>query len=72
MEAFTSLNVTVLDVNDNEPGFNYDLIRFNDIKIKENMPPHSVVFRAGAMDKDIGENGRVRLLSNNLIMAMKV
>ncbi|XP_066927474.1 protein dachsous-like [Clytia hemisphaerica] len=59
MEAFTSLNVTVLDVNDNEPSFNYDLIRFNVIKIKENMPPHSVVFRAGATDKDIGENGRV-------------
>ena len=60
MEAFTSLNVTVLDVNDNAPDFNYDLIQFYDIHIKENQAAHTTVFKANAKDKDIGENGRVR------------
>lgn len=59
METYASLNVTVLDMNDNEPDFTYSLDPFSDIRIKENMPPHTKVFKATAEDEDKGENGRV-------------
>ena len=57
METFASLNVTVLDKNDNAPDFLYN--PYIDIHIKENMPPHTKVFKATAHDKDKGNNGKV-------------
>ena len=59
METFASLNVTVMDVNDNAPDFSYNLDPFSEIRIKENMPPHTKVFKATAHDKDKGDNGKV-------------
>ena len=59
MEAFTSLNVTVLDVNDNAPDFQFDSYPSDGFLFAENQPAHTPVFKANAIDKDIGENGKV-------------
>jgi len=68
MPAFTSLNVTVLDVNDNAPDFQYDSIPFNGFRIAENRPAHTPVFKASAKDKDIGENAKVSKLVYTVII----
>ena len=58
---FTSLNLTVLDVNDNAPRFVYDISKVTEIEVKENAKVGSIVLKANATDKDEGSNGRVSI-----------
>lgn len=60
IHSLTSLNVTVLDVNDNSPNFDIALIT-EEIKVPENAAPNTLVFKANAVDLDEGENGRVSI-----------
>ena len=49
-----TINVLVLDVNDNNPQFDNQTYR---VSVKENMKPHSRVIQVRAQDADIGANG---------------
>lgn len=56
-KTFVSLNVTVLDVNDETPQFKVQVQV--PLKIKENLPPNSMALKVNAVDKDEGSNGLV-------------
>ncbi|KAK3607645.1 hypothetical protein CHS0354_010700 [Potamilus streckersoni] len=51
-----TVNISVLDVNDNKPEFSNTTYK---ISVNETTPPNSVILTLSATDVDIGENGRV-------------
>lgn len=64
---FASLNVTILDINDNTPQFNVEVPNIYDLEVPENQPSGTIVFKAQAIDPDEGPNGRVNIyISENL------
>lgn len=65
-----TLEVNVLDINDNTP----DITGSYDATIPEDSPVQTVVFRISAADKDSGENSRLfyTILSGNYNSAFKI
>ncbi|XP_037269642.2 protocadherin Fat 3 isoform X1 [Rhipicephalus microplus] len=51
--ALTKIEVSVIDVNDNVPVFDYDMYN---ITVMENLPPGFTVVQVHAIDRDMGEN----------------
>ena len=58
MQDFTSLNITILDVNDNTPEFDIGILT-QEITVAEDAAPGTRVFKVNAADKDEGINARV-------------
>jgi protocadherin-16/23 len=54
---YLQVNVSVLDVNDNKPQFAVSRIT---IPVKENVSPSVAIYQVYAIDKDSGDNGKVR------------
>ena len=50
------INITVTDVNDNEPAF---IRSVYDVSIRENRPVNSTIVQVAAVDQDLGHNGQV-------------
>ncbi|XP_012545103.1 cadherin-87A [Bombyx mori] len=55
-ETLRLLTVVLADEDDNTPEFSQRSYVFN---IKENLPPNTIIGTVKAVDKDIGENGKV-------------
>ena len=58
--SFVSLRIRVLDENDNTPMFEFNAPNLNQLKVRENKPVGTNVFKASAHDRDAGANGIVR------------
>ncbi|KAJ8368542.1 hypothetical protein SKAU_G00085700, partial [Synaphobranchus kaupii] len=56
LSSSTTVEVTVLDVNDNSPRFDSAVYA---VEIPEDAPPGSLVLQATAVDEDAGSNGEV-------------
>ncbi|KAM3925511.1 protocadherin alpha-13-like isoform 8-T8 [Leptodactylus fuscus] len=65
LSVSTTLVIDISDVNDNAPQFQQS---YDTIFIKENNPPGSLVYRASAIDPDVGQNSFITYsISDNTI-----
>ena len=63
LSAETTLHLTVIDVNDNDPEFNVSDVR---LELSEDVAPGSTVYQFRATDRDAGENGRIKYFLGGL------
>ena len=55
--AETKVNITVIDINDNPPVY---VVLSKEIHVSENKPVGSFIYNAEALDKDSGENAKIK------------
>ncbi|XP_054156169.1 protocadherin Fat 4-like isoform X2 [Oppia nitens] len=68
-QALARVDVSVMDVNDNSPEFEYDMYN---ITVMENLPPGFTVLQVFAVDADKGDNAHFKYLLDDPSGAFKI